>query len=104
MPKATLGAFPLSWPWLMPQGHGANSRVGGSSTHLSPSLWPGPRPPPTLLQGSAKDKKEKEAPKSSRATQKSSVMKGFGHRGGGPALQARRGWQPGHCVLAFSSL
>lgn len=30
-----------------------------------------------LLQGSSKDRKEKEAPKSSRATQKSSVIQSF---------------------------
>lgn len=62
MPKATLGAFPLSWPWLMPQGHGADSRVGGSSTHLSPSLWPGPRPPPSSSRGAQRTKKRKKPP------------------------------------------
>lgn len=78
---------------------------GGGLIHtFVPESVAWPQTSTELLQGSAKDKKEKEAPKSSRATQKSSVIQGFGHRGGGPALQVRRGWQPGHCVLAFSSL
>lgn len=53
-----------------------------------------------LLRGSSKDKAEKESPKSSRATQKSSNS-GCGRGRAPPA--AAGGGGPRHCVLAFSS-
>lgn len=70
---------------------------------LAPELYP------MLLRGSSKDKQEKEPPKSSRATQKNSVIRGFGEplqaKGGGEG--GRQGPMvlagPRHCVLAFSS-
>lgn len=104
----------LSWAQFLfpgvayaPRGPRGRLQGRGSSTRLSPSPRPGPRPdrpPPALLRGSSKDKQEK-APKSSRATQKSSVIQGYSRRGRGarpcPPAGAE---QPRHCVLAFSSL
>lgn len=52
---------------------------------------------PTLLQGSSKDK-EKESPKSSRATQESSVIRDFAAERATPAV--RCGQQAGPWVLA----
>lgn len=53
-----------------------------------------------LLRGSSKDKTEKESPKSSRATHKSSNS---GAAAGEPLRPQRGRAGPRHCVLAFSS-
>lgn len=80
----------LSQHGLAPEGQRAISRARGSATACSQVRGLAPELYQMLLQGSSKDKKEKEPPKSSRATQKSSVIRGFGE-----PLQAKGGGEGG---------
>lgn len=51
----------------------------GAHPHARPQVrGPAPGPPPNAPLSGSKDQREKESPKSSRATQKSSVIQGFG--------------------------
>lgn len=92
------------------------SGAGSSSAYLSPSPRPGPGPSNKSSSEGVRGQKRERTPRSSRATQKSSVIQGLGRGARGAALASCRpgagrggrqglgaGEGPRHCVLAFTS-
>lgn len=108
------GASP--WPSHGQRALIRGSGAGSSSTYLSPSPRPGPGPSDKSSSEGVQGQKRERTPRSSRATQKSSVIQGFGRGAQGAALPSCRpgagrggrqglgaGKGPRHCVLAFTS-
>lgn len=92
------------------------SGAGSSSAYLPPSPRPGPGPSNKSSSEGVRGQKRERTPRSSRATQKSSVIQGLGRGARGAALPSCRpgagrggrqglgaGEGPRHCVLAFTS-
>lgn len=83
------GAFLVILQPVNPEGWGIASGAGGSSADLSPSPGPGPGASTKCSSQRVHGTEKKEPPKSSRATRKSSVIRGAGR------LWRGEGWQAG---------